>query len=79
MFSSKTSSAWCWSAVEDMLGARGPRVSLSARTCVGMARVWARTRATVIKVLEERTAQNVRNNVTNEIIPSMDPFTSCCV
>jgi len=36
----------------------GPRVSLSARTCVGMARVWARTRATVIKVLEERTAQN---------------------
>ena len=79
MFSSKTSSAWCWSAVEDILGVMGPRVSLSARTCVGMARVWARTRATVIKVLEERTAQNVRNNVTNEIIPSMDPFTSCCV
>ena len=64
-FSSKTSSAWCWSAVEDMLGVRrrgDPRVSLSALTCVCMARVWAQTCVTVIKVLEERTVHNVRRD-----------------
>ena len=70
-FSSKTSSAWCWSAVEDMLGVRrrgAPRVSLSALTRVCMARVSDRTRVTVSKVLEERIAQNVRMTVIVRII-----------
>ena len=45
-----------------------PRVSLSALTRVGMARVSDRTRVTVSKVLEERIAQNVRMTVIVRII-----------
>ena len=39
-----------------------PRVSLSALTRVGMARVSDRTRVTVSKVLEEKTVHNVRKD-----------------
>ena len=60
-FSFKTSSAWCWSAVTDMSGVRmGPRASPSVVTRVSMARVWAQTRVTVSRALEELTARNVR-------------------
>ena len=54
-----------------MLGERrrgAPRVSLSALTCVCMARVSDRTRVTVSKVLEERIAQNVRMIIIVRII-----------
>ena len=68
-FSSKTSSAWCLSAVTDMSGVRtGPRASPSVVTRVSTARVWAQTRVTASRALEERTARNVRILTTSDLV-----------
>ena len=46
----------------------GPRASLSVVTRVSMARVWAQTRVTVSRDLEERTARNVRILTTSYLV-----------